>query len=208
MVLIKSKYKVVSKLNKNIWNDNAKLLSFNKNKWSKLKSNIKRDSFLNSQIPWYKLNQQKNNAKQNYSLGISNNYPLYENESDYYLKKSNLRFFKTNFFNDIQFRLSHGLLTKGQLNKIILKAKNKKKTILFNDLKEKMLLQKLDYSLWSLNLVKSIFEVKQLISHKHVYVNGKVLNMNMYNIKNNDTISLDYSFSSLINMNSYSIQTR
>jgi hypothetical protein len=51
MVLIKSKYKVVSKLNKNIFNDNNKLLSFKKKKWVKLKSNVKRDSFLNSQIP-------------------------------------------------------------------------------------------------------------------------------------------------------------
>ena len=35
MVLIKSKYKVVSKLNKNIFNDNNKLLSFKKKKWVK-----------------------------------------------------------------------------------------------------------------------------------------------------------------------------
>ena len=81
--------------------------------------------------------------------------------------------------------------------------KNKKGSLLFNDLKENTLLQKLDYSLWTLNLVKSLFEIKQLVSHKHIYVNGKSMNINMYNLDKSDTVSLKYSNLTLGNMNSY-----
>ena len=120
-----------------------------------------------------------------------------------YLKKSNIRFFKNNFIKGIEYRLTHGNITQRQLQVILNKVKLTKKSLLFNDLKESMLLQKLDYSLWSLNLVKSLFEIKQLISHKHVYINGKVLNMNMYNLLRSDVVSLKYSGLSLTNANSY-----
>ena len=74
---------------------------------------------------------------------------------------------------------------------------------MFNDLKENTLLQKLDYSLWTLNLVKSLFEIKQLVSHKHIYINGKSMNINMYNLDKSDIVSLKYSGLTLGNMNSY-----
>ena len=199
MSLISSKYKVSLKVNKNIWKNNEKILSFNKKKWSRLQSNIKRDSFFNSQVPWYQVQNQK--LKNDY---LNNNIsPLFAKETNYYLKKSNLRFFKNNFMNNIEYKLSHGNITNKQLKVVLNKVKNKKGSLLFNDLKESTLLQKLDYSLWTLNLVKSLFEIKQLVSHKHIYVNGKSMNINMYNLGKSDTVSLKYSNLTLGNMNLY-----
>ena len=80
MSLISSKYKVSLKVNKNIWKNNEKILSFNKKKWSRLQSNIKRDSFFNSQLPWYQVQNQK--LKNNY---LNNNTsPLFAKETNYY----------------------------------------------------------------------------------------------------------------------------
>lgn len=44
--------------------------------------------------------------------------------------------------------------------------------------------------LFHANLVTSIFAAKQLVSHKHVIVNGSVVNVNNYHIKEGDLVEL------------------
>ncbi|GAT76009.1 30S ribosomal protein S4 [Ehrlichia ruminantium] len=44
--------------------------------------------------------------------------------------------------------------------------------------------------LYNSGLVPTIFSARQLISHKHVLVNGKVVNISSYSVKPGDTIKL------------------
>lgn len=58
-----------------------------------------------------------------------------------------------------------------------------------------------------MNLVDSLFEIKQLISHNSIFINGKLLNMTNYNLTYTDIISLNYSSVVLRSMNDYLFRT-
>lgn len=53
-----------------------------------------------------------------------------------------------------------------------------------------LLERRLDAVVYRLNLVPTIFSARQLVGHKHVLVNGKVVNIPSYLVKPNDTIEL------------------
>jgi len=53
-----------------------------------------------------------------------------------------------------------------------------------------LLESRLDALLYRLNLAPSIFAARQLINHKHVMVNGKVVNIASYRCQPNDTVEL------------------
>lgn len=53
-----------------------------------------------------------------------------------------------------------------------------------------LLERRLDAIIYRLNIGETIFSAKQLVSHKHVKVNGKVVNIASYLVKENDVIEI------------------
>lgn len=53
-----------------------------------------------------------------------------------------------------------------------------------------LLEQRLDAVVYRLNLVPTIFAARQLVSHKHIRVNGKVVNIASYRVKENDVVEV------------------
>lgn len=53
-----------------------------------------------------------------------------------------------------------------------------------------LLEKRLDTVVYRLNLAPTIFAARQLVSHKHVLVNGKSVNIPSYSVKDNDVIEL------------------
>jgi hypothetical protein len=66
---------------------------------------------------------------------------------EFYLKKSNLRSFKMKLLNSIKFKWFYGNISKVNYKRIIKRIKILKKPALFNDLLNKILLEKLDSSI-------------------------------------------------------------
>ncbi len=56
-----------------------------------------------------------------------------------------------------------------------------------------LLERRLDAIVYRLNIAPTIFAAKQLVSHKHILVNGKVVNVSSYLVKLNDVIELKES---------------
>lgn len=54
-----------------------------------------------------------------------------------------------------------------------------------------LLESRLDAAIYRLNLAPTIFAARQLVSHKHVLVNGRYVNIPSYRLKPNDVISLN-----------------
>ncbi len=53
-----------------------------------------------------------------------------------------------------------------------------------------LLERRLDMVIYRLNFASTIFGARQLVSHKHIMVNGKVVNIGSYKVKGGDIISL------------------
>lgn len=53
-----------------------------------------------------------------------------------------------------------------------------------------LLESRLDTVVYRLNLAPTIFAARQIVSHKHVLVNGKCVNIPSYRLKENDVISI------------------
>ena len=53
-----------------------------------------------------------------------------------------------------------------------------------------LLERRLDAAVYRLGIAPTIFAARQIISHKHVKVNGKVVNVASYRLKLNDTVEL------------------
>lgn len=53
-----------------------------------------------------------------------------------------------------------------------------------------LLERRLDAIIYRLNFASTIFAARQLVSHKHIYVNGKVVNIPSYRVKAGDVIEL------------------
>ena len=57
-----------------------------------------------------------------------------------------------------------------------------------------LLESRLDVILFRVNLFNSIFTVRQLINHKHILINGRVVNKSSYQLSVGDIISIKKSF--------------
>lgn len=82
----------------------------------------------------------------------------------------------------------YGGLTERQFHKIYVEAARRK-----GDTSETLiglLESRLDALLYRLNIAPSIFAARQLVNHKHVMVNGKVVNVASYRCDPTDTIEL------------------
>lgn len=53
-----------------------------------------------------------------------------------------------------------------------------------------LLEKRLDAVVYRLNIAPTIFSARQLVSHKHITVNGKTINIPSYRVKENDVIAL------------------
>jgi len=204
---LKSKYKLIYRLNDDIWKKNSKLLSLKKNRWNKLKRKTNSEFLFNPRMAWYKVENKSKFLKTKPYQNFDINNSIWNINEEFYLKKSNLRSFKMKLLNSIKFRWFYGNISKINYKKIIKRIKLLKKPALFNDLLNKVLLEKLDYSIWAINLIDSLFEIKQLISHNYIFINGKLLNITNYNLSYTDIVSLNYSSVVLKNMNTYLLKT-
>ena len=82
----------------------------------------------------------------------------------------------------------YGSITERQFHKVYVEAARRK-----GDTSENLiglLESRLDALLYRLNLAPSIFAARQLINHKHVMVNGKVVSIASYRCEPNDTVEL------------------
>jgi small subunit ribosomal protein S4 len=53
-----------------------------------------------------------------------------------------------------------------------------------------LLERRLDMAIYRLNLAPTIFSARQLVSHKHIEVNNKIVNIPSFKLKNGDVISI------------------
>lgn len=84
-----------------------------------------------------------------------------------------------------KFKSFYGNLSERQIKNIFQKFKNKSNKIeLYYSFFEK----RLDIILLRLNIVSTIFEIKQLINHKKILINNKIINFSNYNLKIGDFI--------------------
>ena len=168
MITIKnSRYKPLYKkfvnLKKNI-QFRQKLLKFKKYKWKKLIFYISRFS--------------KNRKKFCY-------YQFFDQNS-YFIPKFNVYFtnkFKYSLHAKQRFSLFYGGLSKGYL-KLIIQQNFKSKFGLLSILEKR-----LDTLLYRSHFMLSMRSARQLISHGHVMVNGKVINRKSYVLQKGDIIS-------------------
>lgn len=119
-------------------------------------------------------------------------------QSCYYVSKSQTRF-KWNFKNIIrmkkQFSLFYGYLLNKYIKTRVYSAAKKRKDLnkrswvlskIFINFFEK----RLDTILYRSHFAHSMRHAKQLISHNHIKINGKVVNTNSYQVRNGDLIDL------------------
>jgi small subunit ribosomal protein S4 len=169
MITIKnSRYKPIYKkfvnLKKNI-QFRQKLLKFKKYKWKKLLFFISRFSKKRKKFCYYQ----------------------FFDQNSYYIPKFNVYFtnkFKYNLQAKQRFNFFYGGLSKNYL-KLILKKNLDTKFFLLLVILEK----RLDTILYRSYFVLSMRSARQLISHGHVFVNGKIVNCKSYLIKKGDIIS-------------------
>ena len=82
----------------------------------------------------------------------------------------------------------YGLLEK-QFRKYVQEAQTKK--INTEDALIQLLETRLDNIVYRLGFAKSRFQARQFVSHKHVLVNGKKINIPSYQVKEGDTVTID-----------------
>jgi small subunit ribosomal protein S4 len=128
----------------------------------------------------------------NYSAYLKKNkqYLLQINEFDKKIHRKS----KTNYgillTNRQKLRKFYGNISLKQFKKILKKGKilnpnSKLNTFLY------ILETRLDIMLYRLNLVNSIYQARQLISHKHILINGETINLAKHNIKFLDILTID-----------------
>jgi small subunit ribosomal protein S4 len=79
-------------------------------------------------------------------------------------------------------------MTEKQFKNLYLKASNQKGNVTENLIA--LLERRLDAIVFRMNLAPTIFSARQLVSHKHILVNGKKVNIPSYSVKINDVIEL------------------
>lgn len=100
------------------------------------------------------------------------------------------KFFQKRLFEKQQFKNFYGCIHEYQLKNIFQKLSKKNKKI--NIFQKFMILleSRLDINLVRLKLVKTIFQAKQLINHKKIKVNNKIINKPNLLLKKGDIIHL------------------
>ncbi|WP_259146544.1 30S ribosomal protein S4 [Candidatus Karelsulcia muelleri] len=103
-------------------------------------------------------------------------------------------FYSTQLLEKQKSKYTYGILER-QFRKMFYKASKKK------GIKGEILLQlcesRLDNIVYRLNLSHSRPEARQLVSHRHITVNGKIVNIPSFNLKPGDKISLKGSLKQL-----------
>lgn len=169
-------YKKLLPLRKNVQNRD-KLLKFNKKKWQKFQRLISR------------LKKKKFYDPTTYFLS---------NFKNFFSRK-----FKYNLQNKQRLSLYYGKLRKSYLRKLVkstlseFKSENTHATVLFIEKLE----MRLDTALYRAYFSYSFNHARQLISHKKVYVNNKIVQCNSYLLKKGDIITFDVKIFSLITKN-------
>ena len=95
-------------------------------------------------------------------------------------------FFQNRLSEKQQFKFLYGCLHEYQLKNLYKKFKNKTKKF------ENVVLsleKRLDIVLFRLKLAKSIFHAKQLINHRKIKVNGKIISFSNFLLKKGDIIT-------------------
>ena len=82
----------------------------------------------------------------------------------------------------------YGRITETQFKNIFKKAYKMKGNSAENFIG--LLESRLDAVIYRMNLTNSIFSARQLVSHKHIKVNGKVVNIPSYSLKEGDEVEL------------------
>ena len=100
------------------------------------------------------------------------------------------RFFQKRLFEKQQFKNFYGCLPEYQLKNLFNKLSKKKNKI--NTFKNFVITleSRLDINLLRLKLAKTIFKAKQLINHKKIIVNNKIVNKPNFLLKKGDIINL------------------
>lgn len=169
-------YKKLLPLRKNVQNRD-KLLKFNKKKWQKFQRLISR------------LKKKKFYDPTTFFLS---------NFKNFFSRK-----FKYNLQNKQRLSLYYGKLRKSYLRKLVkstlseFKSENTHATVLFIEKLE----MRLDTALYRAYFSYSFNHARQLISHKKVYVNNKIVQRNSYLLKKGDIITFDVGIFSLITRN-------
>ncbi|NRA74058.1 MAG: 30S ribosomal protein S4 [Rickettsiales bacterium] len=81
----------------------------------------------------------------------------------------------------------YNLSEKQFYNYYVAARKQKKNT---NEALIELLERRLDVIIYRFNIAPTIFSARQLVSHKHILVNGKIVNIPRYSVKENDIIEL------------------
>jgi len=99
------------------------------------------------------------------------------------------KFFQKRLFEKQQFKNFYGCIPEYQLKNLFKLLKKKKNTI--NTFKEFVLLleSRLDINVVRLKLAKTIFQAKQLINHKKIKVNNRIVSKPNFLLKKGDIIS-------------------
>lgn len=166
-------YKKLLPLRKNI-NDSEKILTFKKQKWQRFRHQI------------LKYNKKKFYDSMSYVLFNFNNF---------FSKK-----FKYNLQNKQRLSFFYGRLSKSYLKKLVgvtLKNSKNTKTHMTKYFLE-CLETRLDSALYRAHFCSSFNSARQLISHKKVYVNNKIVQHPTYILKKGDLITLDKSVHNFI----------
>lgn len=177
MITIKnSRYKPLYKkfvnLKKNV-QFRQKLLKFKKYKWKKLIFYISRFSKKRKKFCYYQ----------------------FFDQNSYFIPKFNVYFtnkFKYSLHAKQRFSLFYGGLSKNYLKFIINKNFKLKSSLLT------ILEKRLDTILYRSYFVLSMRSARQLISHGHVLVNGKIVNRKSYSVQKGDLISFSVNCHKLI----------
>lgn len=113
-------------------------------------------------------------------------YPPGQHANSRNIKKT---FYSTQLLEKQKSKYTYGILER-QFRKMFYKASKKK------GIKGEILLQlcesRLDNIVYRLNLSHSRPEARQLVSHRHITVNGKIVNIPSFNLKPGDKISLKH----------------
>lgn len=134
----------------------------------------------------------------------------YYDQSCYYASKSQTRF-KWNFKNTIrikkQFSLFYGYLLNKYIKTQVCLAKKKrkglnKKSWVLSKIFVNFFEKRLDTILYRSHFAHSMRHAKQLISHNHIKINGKIVNTNSYQVKNGDLIDLAKKKTIVLNIQS------
>lgn len=161
--------------------EKKKILNFKKQKW------IKFIQYYQKKLKWY-----KKFKPQNLNLYLvfkySNRHTSYNNRF-----KNTLQAYKN-------FNLFYGNLGKKRIKNKIFKIKNKKiKNLNITFLEE--FEKRLDIILYKAKFCHSIQNAGQLIKHRKVYVNNKIITNKSHILKPGDLINIDLKYSELIKSN-------